>query len=561
MDRGLSAHAMVCIRSHRVALAVLPALLGAWSGLAPVASAQLTPDQVLVVYDSRIPDSRAVAEYYAGSAKVPGGAGNLPGVRPAVRVLDLSTTAAPATSQGNISYPDFVARLRNPIRTHLSSQNLTRQVRVLVLTKGLPHRILDTTSPFTGDQVGEAPGQFIAELLARDVNCASVDSELTLLWQNLDTSENGGPADSRSDGLIENPYWRATQPITNFTNANILATKSVTAAGGPGPLWTLGPFLTSPVRINPGDIYLVTRLDAPSVPAVRGIIDRAQGLLLNMAQAAIVLDKSSLNFDGITAGSATFGPLIAPGGADYNVTNSIALADGRFRSAPNGPSPNVVFNEQDGAAQFIVGPLLSFSAGIVVSNPVALLVSYGNNHGVVPTVLPGGQSAGSLYASSFNYAPGALFNTMESFNGRDFGGVGGFIGQQQLSDFLAAGGTAGLGNVWEPLADTVPDNVQLLQNFVLGNMTFAEAAWSATPALSWMQIAVGDPLATMARTTEDIDSSGRVTSDDLYRWESTSGPALPRDVNRDGAATIAGDRALLGASLRRAERVNLLLAR
>jgi len=53
------------------------------------ACAQLAEDQVLVVYDSRVPDSLAVAEYYAGSRKVPGGAGGLACVRPGEHVVNL----------------------------------------------------------------------------------------------------------------------------------------------------------------------------------------------------------------------------------------------------------------------------------------------------------------------------------------------------------------------------------------------------------------------------------------------------------------------------------------
>jgi hypothetical protein len=190
-----------------------------------------------------------------------------------------------------------------------------------------------------------------------------------------------------------------------------------------------------------------------------------------------------------------------------------------------------------------------------------LVASYGSNHNGVPTLAAGG-SSGTVYATSYTYAPGAIFNTIESFNGRDFGGLGqlAFAPQQQAADFLAAGGTFALTNVWEPLADTVPDNLPMVQQFILGNVSFAEAAWMATPALSWMQMPVGDPLARMTRSNENFNGDMRVTMDDLYAWEALPANAVAKDVNRSGTADTT-DRALVAASARAAERVNIMSRR
>src|SRR5437868_5106525 len=118
--------------------------------LAAPARAQLREPEVLVVYDSRIADSLLVAEAYAGSAAIPGGVGSVAGAHPAVHAVDLSTL--PATGGGhagfssttpNTDYPTFKNRLRDPLRVFLSGGGLTRSIRSIVLTKGLPHRILD----------------------------------------------------------------------------------------------------------------------------------------------------------------------------------------------------------------------------------------------------------------------------------------------------------------------------------------------------------------------------------------------------------------------------------
>jgi hypothetical protein len=519
------------------------------------AAAQLRPDEVLVVYDSRIADSLAVAEYYAGSAKVPGGAGGLPGARPGVRVMNLNGLAA-VTAPGNIAYASFAPQLRDPIRTFLTTNGLAQRVRCLVLTKGLPHRVLDSDNP----TVGDFPGNVGNEFLANDMNCASVDAELTLLWQDLTAGEAGGGSDSKSDGCILNPFWRASQSITTFTNINNQSAKTLTASGS-GPLWLPSGTITAPTRLGAGDLYLVGRLDGRTLADVRGIIDRGlaggAGILVNTQTSVFIFDESDSN--GITDVTANgeFDNIngTLPGlwdSDDYEKTRDVLTADNRWQASLIRYNALAAFN------QFFVGPRLTWMAshGILVTDPVILLAHYGLNHTGQPMTTDNIRG-GIVYPLSFNYAPGAVFNSLESFNCRDFGGLGtlSFAPQGQASDFISAGGTFAVGNVWEPLADTVPDNRFLAQNFLLGGMCWAEAAWSAVPSLSWMQIAVGDPLARIERSSEDVNGDGRVDVADLYAWE-----RAPSDINRSGAADAA-DRTLLVRSVRTHERSGMLLPR
>ncbi len=150
--------------------------------------------------------------------------------------------------------------------------------------------------------------------------------------------------------------------------------------------------------------------------------------------------------------------------------------------------------------------------------------------------------ARSTYESSFNLAPGALMNTMESYNGRAFGGYTPAFGQGSLADFIDAGGTFGLGNVWEPFSLTVPDNAQVVRNFYLGGLSWGEAAWSAVPLLSFQQIVIGDPLARIVRTSEDRNADGAISVEDLYAYE-----AAPGDLNRVGGVTDADRQLVINA--------------
>lgn len=515
------------------------------------ARAQLRPDEVLVVYDSRIADSLAVAEYYAGSASVPGGSGGVVAARPGVRTLDLASTGAAVAPGGNIAYADFASRLRDPIRAYLTSAGLTQRVRCLVTTKGLPHRILDTDVPLAGDN----PSNLVAEYQANDATCAAVDAELALLWQSLNTGEAGGAADSKADGAVQNPFWKSAAPLFTFPQTNNTVAKSFSGSGG-GPTWIPIGAVGSATRLGPGDLYLVCRLDGYTLADIRGMIDRAKDILYDTANHAVFFDESES--DGVATAANTefdnsntaFPPLYDSD--DYERTRDELAADTRFFPA------FTRYNALLGRNQFFVGPRVSWfpGDGIMITSPVVLVATYGANHLGLPRDA-GGTDVRTFYADSYNYPRGAIINTIESYNGRDFAGLGqiSFAQQQQVAGFIAAGGTFAIGNVWEPLADTVGDNRYLSQNFVRGNMSWAEAAWSAIPGLSWQQMVLGDPLARPSRTSEDIDANGRVSVDDLYAWEKT-----PADVNRDSTVDAA-DRAHVLNALRSWERPDLLALR
>ena len=121
--------------------------------------------------------------------------------------------------------------------------------------------------------------------------------------------------------------------------------------------------------------------------------------------------------------------------------------------------------------------------------PVLGYVSHGTNDGAGG--LGGGYIEGQL---EFELANGAIFHTWESFNAFTFN-TSGSPGQGLVAEWLKRGGTAGLGHVQEPLASvsSVTNEDQLFE-MMLEGFTFAEAAWSATQQLSFVNTVVGDPL-------------------------------------------------------------------
>ncbi|MFN0010834.1 MAG: hypothetical protein ACKVS8_04225 [Phycisphaerales bacterium] len=517
-----------------------------------MATAQLRQDQVLLVYDSRIPDSLAVAEFYAGSAKVPGGSGTFAGARPGVRVMNLANDTASSTGGNTIAYTTFISAFRTPIRRFLNdpvspsdtphpARNIITKVRCLVTTRGLPHRVQDINIANAGD-VPNTAGTLVN---AGNYTACALDSELTLLWQNLSTGEANGGGDSKADGAVLNPFWRSTLPINAFDNRNIAVAKAFSSIISPGVGWHAPG--TGAAALRPGDIYIVSRLDCVNVQTTRDMISRAAQVVANVNTAAFVLDEG-FSPTGVTntVQNDEFdnqGPTETWGGDDYEQTRDVLTTDRRFLTA------NIKYNGLGSAAQFIVGPRVVYTVpapGIVVPDPILLLTTEGANHvGGTPS------GAGAGYPFSFNYAPGAAYNTMESYNGRAFGGLTNGFGQGNASDFLSSGGTFAACNVWEPFTFSVADSNQIVRNLYLGNFTWGEAAFSSLPVLSFQQMIVGDPLARIIRSCDDANADLMLTLDDLHTWN-----LAPTDINRSGSVTYA-DRRLLETSTRGYETLDM----
>ena len=62
-----------------------------------------------------------------------------------------------------------------------------------------------------------------------------------------------------------------------------------------------------------------------------------------------------------------------------------------------------------------------------------------------------------------------------------------------VGPLLTQGAAASLGNVYEPYLQ-LTTNLSILNDRLLHGFTFAESAYMATPAVSWMHVMVGDPL-------------------------------------------------------------------
>jgi uncharacterized protein (TIGR03790 family) len=474
-------------------------------GVAPV-RADIAEDEVLVVYNSASADATALLAAYLAAH---------PGI-PVANRLDLND---PTLLVANLSYTDFVNKVRTPIRNYLSAPGFPQPADIIAiaLLRPFPHRILDTDNA----NVGDSPSQAANELNAGDATYAALDSELALLWQNLNTGEAGGTMDSLADNVIDNPYHTSTLNIDAFSRSNITSAKVFSNAGNAA--WLIAGAGAS--RLTSGDIYLVCRIDGTTLAQAQAIINRAATNRVHRRAVRILLDEYDLSMGNDLDDDPLFmfnDPFVA--GDDYEETRNLLLAFGW----------DVRYDDT-----------FNFISSTEETNPLIAYASYGENHDIGAA---GEDPPGTgTYINGFNFPPGAIFNTIESFNGRAFNGLGTAAGQEQAADFLAAGGTFAVGNVYEPFTFSLPDNEFLFVNMLVRSRTFAEAAYSSFPVLSWQQIAVGDPLARI-HLLGDIDDDGDLDPNDVAAFvDCLGGPT--RFTPPPGCSAAEFDRADLNADM------------
>jgi len=196
-----------------------------------------------------------------------------------------------------------------------------------------------------------------------------------------------------------------------------------------------------------------------------------------------------------------------------------------------------------------VAPL--FNVPVTADNTTAFITTA--NSSVIGYVSHGVNQAStpSNYVSALNIslANGAVFDTWESYNAYSFNPGGAHSNQGSIAQWLQKGGTAGVGNVEEPGANisSVTNEDQMFAMLLAGR-TFAEAAWSATKQLSYVNTVVGDPLMTWKELTfGDVNLDGHVDNTDLAIMGTHWGETVPNgglgwtygDMNGDGVVNMS----------------------
>jgi uncharacterized protein (TIGR03790 family) len=367
---------------------------------------------------------------------------------------------------------------------------LNSSITTVVTTKDLPLRIcVNETNPGTYvDPFG----------ITRTVGSglwqpySSLESELTHI-DEISTWQQMGDQTYYNTPSANNPYYLPTFNTKTFQYEARSASFDYNNYYTPGF----------------GGMRLTARLDGFTSSDINSATDRAQkAYLLPGASAQLVVMDDSPNSVGVD-----------------RISNLKTVLDNKPQA--------YVYNTDSSAVTTAVRPVIGY-------------VSHGTNDG------PGGLDVGYMDPNvsgylAFTLANGAVFFTHESYNAYSFKPGGNMAGQGLVAEWLALGGTAGVGNVWEPGSGrTTEANEDQIFKMLLDGYTWGEAAWSSLRQLSYVNTVVGDPLMTWKQVLPgDANLDGKVTAMDLdilsTNWmrSGQAGGAMwgYGDFNGDGTVT------------------------
>ncbi len=122
--------------------------------------------------------------------------------------------------------------------------------------------------------------------------------------------------------------------------------------------------------------------------------------------------------------------------------------------------------------------------------------------------------SGAFEDRGFRFVRGAVACHLHSFSAARLRAPD----EHWTAPLLQRGVAATMGNVWEPYLP-LTCHFDILNRRLLEGVTLAEAAWAATPGLSWMQVVIGDPLYRPFRTVPSLQlgDEGRARDYALFR--------------------------------------------
>jgi hypothetical protein len=518
----------------------------AWSvvfALGTGARGTITESQVLLLINGDSETSAYIAkmyrEYYPGIAD---------SQIVKLRGLPDCGSAAATAADEIITREQYENLIAAPIRDHLLQTGLVDSIQCIITTAGIPYRIEDT-DPAYADVVKVAGSN--ANLVAShygQIDAASVESELSLLWLSDPALAEwpAGPGLSPRNRVV-NPYHGYESPVSDWYPDRDILTRRQSfrwtvpmLAGGAKMEGLFDPNGLSALDrlLCPADMYLVVRLDGPRnrgqtpIFAVREMLERATRVSrpehvrfcgYSPTQSVIVFDHAPAAPGGNLVNNLilNFPPTWDFGGGPQEL-QTIWWQD--FPTPPTSDVNNggddytrgfeVVTGETATFGQ-ITGVQTAWGLGakvyfdgtstkmrqyqVLPDESLFALATFGKNSDDGRNrdyIRTGGPGGGPL----FRMVPGAVFASAESFNA-----VTMFLDyntyQGKIADFLLVGGTGAIGHAFEPMSDALVDAEFFFSNMIrdddgdgVSDLTFAEAAFTALPYLSWSEVVVGDPL-------------------------------------------------------------------
>ncbi len=350
------------------------------------------PPQTIVVFNKTLPESAALAKFYAGKRGI--ALDHLVGLdcseEEEISRAEYDTTIAAPLCQAFEEHEWW--KVRQTAEGDKRVEALT--IHFVALIKGVPLKIR-ATAAYPEDEPGPGP--------VESRNEASVDSELSAL-----------PLFSgQISGALTNRFFQTYKPIRDFADMPIL---------------------------------LVTRLDAPDATRVRKMITDAIETEKSGLWGRAFVDAAHLSNAGFEVGDTWM---------------SAILEQFHKNGIP------VIYEDT---------PAL-FPEGYPVSDCALYYGWYAGN------------ITGAFVQPEFKFVPGAVAAHIHSFSAATLRDPN----SGWTAPLLARGAAASVGNVYEPYLELTA-HLDILNDRLLHGFTFAESVYMSSRVLSWMGVAVGDPL-------------------------------------------------------------------
>jgi len=441
------------------------------------------PENVLVVYNYTFPDSAicqvsdSVQKYYKNARNIPGSnIVRLDSLYSKNIIVDGVTHNVVLAEGGNIirdsvnhesqtwyasqhAWKYFYQYVAKPIKDYIASNGLT-SIRYIVLCKGVPFKI-----QAGGDHSSVICNQGVDGLLCM-LNTDNYDVLLDSIYAKF--------------RRYATPYYNYSGQMTEIAN----------------PYWDADPNRNMNYRFKPGVFtrswnghtikldYLVSHLDGINYNMVKGIIDHSsEAIHSSYYDWFIDADPAPCH------GSDYF---------YYQLPKTKSTFDGLGLK-------NYFFDNTEDTITTHSKPIMTYSS-----------------NGVHTTVYPNtycGQTFHPDYIQTqinFNYTPGAIFNTAESFNVHLLSSISRRNGaeQGQIVEFFLKGGTLGVGHVWEPQVGGIIHDSIMFPTYQVG-YSFIDAAYMGLKYLAWQNAIVGDPLTTIAWGNQTLTENLTLTDTNL----------------------------------------------
>ena len=255
-----------------------------------------------------------------------------------------------------------------------------------------------------------------------------------------------------NDPLIHEPGMEQVPGPLRHNDASVDSDLALLPSLGRVPLTSAIPNpwqkATNASVMQPGNgVFMVTRLDGPTPELASALVDKAME-----AEKNGLWGNAFFDLRGIPSGEYILG--------DQFITNAAAIS------------------RRHGYETYIDNAESLFPPEYPLNQVAIYMGWYSQN------------PAGALAAPTIEFMPGAIAYHLHSFSGTYLhSSAAGWVGP-----LIAKGATVTLGCVLEPYLAMTPDVGILMDRLANRGFTFGEAALACQPTLSWMTIAVGDPL-------------------------------------------------------------------